>query len=172
MSQFMDYAPRDLYDNAINPMSESPADSDLLLRIRKRDRESVETLYDRHAPRLNAVALQILGDKAAASAAIEELFLALWDGSEEYDRHYGSPASWLVRVLRDRALAKQAQKPAAAVGNMKDPPTPRRIVEQAFFGGMTVASLANAYSLPETEVRQLLASGIAELKEQFAGGVK
>ncbi len=152
-------------------MTESPPDSELLLRVRKHDRGGLESLYDRHAPMLHAVALQITGEKPASAAVIEELFLALWEGAEEYDPHYGSPTAWLIRVTRDRALTKQAQKPAPTVPDSSGPPTPRRIVEQAFFGGMSIASLASAYSLPAGEVQRLLADGIAALRQQFAGGV-
>jgi len=147
-----------------------PTDIDLLGRIKRRDREALEALYDRHASRLYTVARHITSDGAAATAVLEEMFLALWEGVETYDSHYGTPACWLVRVVRDRCLARQAQIRSTTVDETAGPPTPRRLVEQAFYGGMGVEALAGLYQLPETEVRQLLRTGIAELRVQFAVG--
>lgn len=142
-------------------------DSDLLLRIR--DRSAVAELYDRHSPTLYAVALRILGEGAAATGVLEDLFLALWDGSERYDPHFGSPAAWLVRMARERALTRQAQTAAATVDEGGEP-TPRLLVEQAFYRGKGVDELARSYSLTPDRVRAMLCAGMAEVRKQFRPG--
>ena len=48
-------------------------------------------------------------------------------------------------------------------------PVPRQLVEDAFYGGMSVADLARVYSLPEETVRELLRTGMSEFRLEIAG---
>jgi hypothetical protein len=89
-------------------------------------------LYDRHAARLFAVALRITSDRNSAARALEETFALL----RGYDTRFGSPEAWLLRTVRDRALAQQDRSAAATVGQMAGgPPTARELVEEAFYRG-------------------------------------
>jgi len=122
-------------------------------------------LYDRHAPQLFAVALRITSDRNAAARALEETFASL----RGYDARLGSPESWLLRTVRDRALAQQGRNAPAAVDKVVgSPPTPRQLVEEAFYRGRTASDLARAYALDEREVRRMLHDGIADLRKQVA----
>ena len=141
-------------------------DSELLLRIR--DRSALAELYDHHAPTLFAIALRILGDRDNATAVVEDLFLSLGNGSERYDPLLGSPAAWLIRRSREYALARQAQTTGTSVD--KEEPTPRRLVEQAFYRGQGIDELARAYSLTPDRVRAMLCDGMAEVRKQFRPG--
>jgi len=51
---------------------------DLLVRIRKRDRQALGELYDRYAPGLRGVTLRILTQRDPAEHAVQEAFLHLW----------------------------------------------------------------------------------------------
>ena len=122
-------------------------------------------LYDRHAPQLFAVALRITSDRNSAARALEETFALL----RGYDAQFGSPEAWLLRTVRDRALAQQGRSGAAAVGQMVGgPPTARQLVEEAFYRGRTASDLARAHGLDESEVRRLLHDGIADLRKRVA----
>lgn len=122
---------------------------------------SIEELYDRHAACLYAIALRIAGNESDAAAALEEAFLGVAAGTVEASK----PA--LVRAVRDRSLARQPQNASAPVDTSVRP-TPRQLVEQAFYRGATAAELARTYSLPESEVRTMLRDGMAELRHEFA----
>jgi DNA-directed RNA polymerase specialized sigma24 family protein len=124
-------------------------------------------LYDRHAPRLFAVALRITSNRDTAALALEETFALL----RGYDARLGSPEAWLLRTVRDRALAQQDRSAAANVGQMVGgPPTARQLVEEAFYRGRTASDLARVHGLEETEVRRLLHDGIADLRRRVAAG--
>lgn len=139
-----------------------------LLEIR--DRASIEALYDRHAPRLFAVALRILGDRDAAAATLEEVFVDV-ASAETYGE--GNPGTWLLRITRDRAIHRQAQTASPFVHEAGTRATPRRLVEDAFYRGMGVKDLAKAWGIAEDVVRGMLRDGMAELRREFAtGGVK
>jgi len=121
--------------------------------------DDVMRLYDEHAPRLYAVALHILGDADVAAGVLESVFVDVANGIP------GDFAS-LVRAVRDRALAMKGRSTPGPVA--PDPPTPRVLVEKAFYEGKTVAELATQYSLGEEMVRTMLRDGMAELRRQFA----
>lgn len=117
-------------------------------------------LYDEHAPRLFAVALHILGNREEAAGVLESVFVEVANGLPD---DFAS----LVRAIRDRALAKRVQSAPEPVVP-PEPPTPRVLVEQAFYEGMTVPTLAKRYSLREDVVRTMLRDGMTELRRQFA----
>lgn len=122
-------------------------------------------LYDRHAPLLFAVALRITSDRNAAARALEETFAQL----RGYDAQFGSPEAWLLRTVRDRALAQQDRSAATTVGQMVGgPPTAKQLVEEAFYRGRTASDLARAHGLDEREVRRMLHDGIADLRRRVA----
>jgi|SRR5581483_3322275 len=121
-------------------------------------------LYDRHAAQLFAVALRIAGNRDAAARALEETFAML----RGYDARFGSPEAWLLRTVRNQALAGQDQTRAASVDPMVGgPPTARQLVEEAFFRGRTASDLARTHGLEEREVRRMLRDGITELRQQL-----
>lgn len=136
------------------------------------DGRSLESLYDRHAPRLFAVALRILGDRDAAAATLEEVFLDA-ASAETYGSVGGNPGTWLLRLTRDRALDRQTQTAAPFVHEAGSRATPRLLVEDAFYRGLGVHDLASAWGIAEDVVRRMLRDGMAELRREFAtGGVK
>jgi DNA-directed RNA polymerase specialized sigma24 family protein len=134
------------------------SDADLLLRVRARDREAMAALYDRHAARMYAVALRVTGSRDVAASVLEAAFNALANGAAPV----GAGESWILRLVRDLAVARQSQTAAPSVEGMT--PTPRSLVEEAFYRGADVAKLARTYGLTETDVRKMLQDGIRELR--------
>jgi DNA-directed RNA polymerase specialized sigma24 family protein len=123
-------------------------------------------LYDRLAPELYAVALRVTGNRDAACAALEDAFADL----RTYDARFGSAEAWLVRTVRQHALMRQDRSVAGSVEPSGGTPTPRQLVEEAFYRGRTAGDLARAYALGENDVRRMLRDGIADLRRQFAPG--
>jgi len=121
--------------------------------------DDIMTAYDTHAPRLFALALRITGSESAAAAVLEEVFT-----SGAVPRELGD----LVRLTREKSLARYDRSVSRAVEPSGMKPFPRQVVEDAFYGGMSVADLARVYSLTDEEVRAMLASGMAELRLEVA----
>jgi len=136
------------------------SDADLLRRVRTRDRDAAGALYDRFGARLYAVALRVTGSRDAAASVLEETFAALANGAAPD----GAGEAWLLRLTRDLALAsRQSQTPRTNVERLT--PAPRSLVEEAFYGGASVAELAQRTGLTETEIRKIVADGIRELRK-------
>lgn len=130
--------------------------------------EDLQEIYDAHAPRLYALALRIAGDRDAAAAALEDAFLRLWESA---DAPGDAPFPMLVRLTRERALARrQGQSAASDVGKMMA--TPAGLVEELFFGGLSLRDLAGRYGLGESQVRGMIRAGMAALRTRVAAGVK
>jgi DNA-directed RNA polymerase specialized sigma24 family protein len=111
--------------------------------------------YDAHAPRLFALALRITGDEAVAAAVLEDVFTAESVPVELAD---------LMRITRERAIARYDRSGSAAVESPGMKPVPRQLVEDAFYGGLSVADLARVYSLSEDGVRSMLVTGMEQLR--------
>jgi DNA-directed RNA polymerase specialized sigma24 family protein len=129
------------------------------------DRQSIADLYDRYASRLYAIALRITNDRDTAADALESAFVSL-----SKNDGVGDPATYLIQATRDCALARQT-RPASATVVPKEA-SPRSIVEDAWYNGMTVSDLATRYGISEAKARGMLCDGMAELRMKFAAGTK
>ena len=127
--------------------------------------QSLSELYDRHAPRLYAIALRITGDRDAAADALEAAFVALSRNGDT-----GDPAAYLIHATRDCSLARQTRPASAAV--VSGEASPRTMVEDAWYNGMTISDLAARYGIPEEKARGMLCDGMAELRMKFSAGTK
>jgi predicted RNA polymerase sigma factor len=127
--------------------------------------QALADLYDRYAARLYAIALRITNDGDAAADALEAAFVSL-----SKNPGVGDPSAYLVRATRDCALARQTQPASATV--VVAEPSPRRMVEDAWYNGMTVSDLATRYGISEAKARGMLCDGMAELRMKLAAGTK
>lgn len=124
--------------------------------------QEIEALYDAHAPRLYALALRITGEEGSASAALEEAFLHL---SELPDVPGEDQFRILLRLTRDAALTRRhVQSAAGVVGRVEA--TPAGLVEELYFGGLTLGELAGRYRMEEPELRRMIREGMAALRAQ------
>ncbi len=77
---------------------------DLMHRIGRRDHAAFRELYDRVAPHLFAIALRILRQRELAEDVVQESFVSIWERAPDYDPERGSAMSWLVTIVRHRAI--------------------------------------------------------------------
>lgn len=85
-------------------------DLTLLQRIAVRDEGALADLYDRHSAVAYAVILRILRDPADADDVLQETFVRVWSRADTYDPSLGSPAAWLTRIARNRAIDRLRAK--------------------------------------------------------------
>ena len=76
----------------------------LLARCADADRVAFRRLYDTQSPLLYAVALRITRDAALASDAVHDAMLQVWRNAARFDPALGQGRSWLVSLVRYRAL--------------------------------------------------------------------
>lgn len=85
-------------------MNQKRVDEDLVLKVAEGDRRAFLELYDRHASRVYALALRMLGEGMAAEDVTQEVFIKLWSRAETYRPRRGSLITWLLTIARRTAL--------------------------------------------------------------------
>jgi RNA polymerase sigma-70 factor, ECF subfamily len=176
---------------------DATADIALIERIVARDERAVADLYDRHNRLLFGLILRILRDRAEAEEVLQEVFVLVWTRAGTYNVALGSPAAWLVRVARNRAIDRlransvrlrgmeSAPMPEAvespesrastseqqrAVVRALDalPPDQRELIEQAYYLGLTQSELADRFKLPLGTVKTRIRSGMQALRQRLS----
>jgi RNA polymerase sigma-70 factor (ECF subfamily) len=80
------------------------ADEELMPLIAARDPDALEVVYDRHGGAAYSLAYRIVGERAAAEDVVQEAFISIWRSGARYDRARGSVRSWMLGVVRNRAI--------------------------------------------------------------------
>jgi RNA polymerase sigma-70 factor (ECF subfamily) len=176
---------------------ETRTDITLLDRIIARDERAVAELYDAHSRLLYGLVMRILRDRSEAEEVLQEVFVQVWTRAETYNVALGSPAAWLVRIARNRAIdrlranavrlravelapvADAVETPEAraavteqqrAVARALDtlPPDQRVLIEQAYFMGLTQSELAERFKLPLGTVKTRIRTGMIALRRHLS----
>ena len=61
-------------------------------------------VYDRHGGAAYSLAYRMVGDRSAAEDITQEAFISLWRTGARYDRARGSVRTWLLGIVRNRAI--------------------------------------------------------------------
>ena len=80
------------------------ADEELMAVVDRKDPTACEVLYDRHGGAAFSLAYRIVGDRTAAEDVAQEAFLSIWRSNSRFDRARGSVRSWVLGVVRNRAI--------------------------------------------------------------------
>lgn len=80
------------------------ADAALLTRVAHGDRVAFAELYDRFSRPLYSMALRIVPAPADAQDIVHDAFVAVWDKASTFDSSRGTAFSWLVTLVRNRAI--------------------------------------------------------------------
>lgn len=175
---------------------ENPGSDTLLARCAGGDRAAFRMLYDRHAPRLYAVALRITHQASAASDAVQEAFIQVWRNAAQFDGARGNAEAWMTGLVRYRALdllrrggpptasldegPEQADAAALAALDLQADgralrqclerlePDRRRLVVLAFVEGFSHAELAARLATPLGTVKSSIRRALSSLRECLA----
>jgi RNA polymerase sigma-70 factor, ECF subfamily len=169
----------------------------LMTRVRARDADAFETLYDQYHRLVYGLALRVLSDQASAEDVTQAVFLKVWSSPDAF--RGGNFAAWIARVTRNRAfdvvrsrtLHATTEIPAAlpvddlpeetALAHMDGasvrealaqlPREQREPIELGFFGGATQAQIAQQTGLPLGTVKTRIRIGLRKLRSALEGAV-
>jgi RNA polymerase sigma-70 factor (ECF subfamily) len=173
-------------------------DADRLMeRVRVRDADAFEALYDRYHRLVYGVALRILSDPPAAEDVTQAVFLKIWSAPNAF--RAGNFGAWIARVarnrafdvLRSRALQAESEFPQSlpvddaledtALAEINGervrealaqlPPEQRQPIELGFFGGATQEQIARQTGLPLGTVKTRIRTGLRRLRNALEGAV-
>jgi RNA polymerase sigma-70 factor, ECF subfamily len=163
-------------------------DLTLLQRIAVRDDAAMAELYDRHHRLAYAIVRRIVQSPSDAEEVLQEAFVRVWSRADTFDPRLGSPAAWLVRIARNRAIdrlrARQARAgnsgpaPVSESGSPERdlavrgavatlPAAQRALIEAAFFEGYTHQELSARFGVPLGTVKTRIRSGLVNLRERL-----
>ncbi|HEY3675412.1 MAG TPA: sigma-70 family RNA polymerase sigma factor [Candidatus Tumulicola sp.] len=164
-------------------------------RVRGRDADAFENLYDRYHAMVYGIALRVLGDAGSADDVTQNVFLKIWSAPDAF--RSGNLDGWLARVARNRAIDVlrsrklrseselsesipddvtleqtamtriDGQLARAAMNQLSD--DQRSLLELGFFGGMTHDAIARKTGIPLGTVKTRIRSGLRRLRDLLDG---
>jgi RNA polymerase sigma-70 factor (ECF subfamily) len=168
----------------------------LLLLCAAGDRAAFRLLYDRHAPRLYAVALRITRHANLAADTVQEAFIQIWQNARLFDKTRGTPEAWMLGLTRYRALDLVRRAGPSLLPLEDEPdlnaydalealetdadgralrqclerlePARRRLVVMAFVEGFSHSELAAQFVIPLGTIKSAIRRSLASLKECLA----
>jgi RNA polymerase sigma-70 factor (ECF subfamily) len=84
--------------------AERLADEELMPLIGSKDPEAFAVFYDRHGGVAYSLAYRIVGEPGAAEDVTQEAFISVWRSGARFDRARGSVRSWMLSIVRNRAI--------------------------------------------------------------------
>lgn len=166
----------------------------LLERAAGGDEAAFVAVYDATSARSFGLAAHLLQDADDAHEAVHAAYLHLWTHAACYDSAEGSPISWILAVVHERAVslahseepvpgsppAPARPGPAPARPVCDDRPgaasydvrsawaalsvTRREAVDLAWFGGSSCSHVASLKGLPMPAVASAIRDGLLELR--------
>ena len=176
-------------------VSNAKDEAALIARIRAGDESAMGDLYDRYSGVVYGVALRVLADTSAAEDVLQEVFLQLWRNPQAFDADRGRLAPWLAVIARNRAIDVLRRRPMEddidelpistgvnledeaaerlAIGKVRGalgqlPQDQRKLLEMAFFEGMTHSEIAAKTGEPLGTVKTRIRSGLLALRKALA----
>jgi len=168
----------------------------LVARIRAGDQQAMSELYDRYGKVVYAVSLRVLQDAGAAEDVLQDVFLQLWRNPDAFDASRGSLAAWLAVIARHRSIDRlRKRRPEVDIEDcviaggpdLRDEteralviekvrvvlaemnPDQRKVLELAFFQGLTHTEIAEKTGEPLGTIKTRIRSGLQLLRAKFAG---
>jgi RNA polymerase sigma-70 factor (ECF subfamily) len=119
---------------------------------------TLEALYDAYHRQALGLALRVLGNMGEAEEVVQEAFLAAWRAGHTYDPERGSSRTWLLTLVRNRAIdivRARRRRPVQPLDEMFDLPDSSDVPHQAALN-VEVAQVAEAMVKLPIEQRQTL----------------
>ncbi len=166
----------------------------LLQRCAVGDRGAFERVYRSQASRLYGLALAITRQPGSAADAVQEALMQVWRNAARFDPNRGTAESWLVGLVRYRALdiarrqAREipqetlpdrvddapdalaqvvASREGEALSRCLDelPPDRRRLIEAAFTQGLSHSDLASKLDQPLGTIKSWIRRSLQSLRK-------
>ena len=167
-------------------------DAALVMAMANGDREALATLYERHGGILLGLALRIVRERREAEDLLHDVFLEAWRSAKDFDPKRGRVRTWLAIRMRSRALDHQKSarvarnagevglelvpddaarvtpdhaRVRAALGGLA--PEQRRVLELAYFEGLSCSEIAARIAIPVGTVKSRLAAAPTRLRDSL-----
>jgi RNA polymerase sigma-70 factor (ECF subfamily) len=93
---------------------------ELLAACGRQDRQAFQRLYELSSSRLLACLVRILGSRALAEDALQEVYVQIWQKAIRFEPGRGSAWAWLIAIARYRAIDLQRREQRMAAGGAEN----------------------------------------------------
>ena len=137
------------------------------------DPQALEAIFDRHSNTAFSLAYRMCGRQAMAEDIVQEAFIALWRTAGTYDPSRASVRSWLLSIVRHRAIDEFRRNLRSSLDVSDEhirgallalPDEQRRVIELAYFGGFTHTQIARMLELSVGTVKGRMRLGLTKLR--------
>jgi RNA polymerase sigma factor (sigma-70 family) len=90
-----------------SPHRDEPDDESLISALACGGVWAMDLLYQRYSGVLYSLAYRVVADRQVAEDLLQEVFLAIWRRADTYAPQSGSVSSWLMSIMRHRAIDYQ-----------------------------------------------------------------
>lgn len=135
--------------------------ADLLVRVADGDQRAFAELYDLLSPRVFALILKVVVNRAQSEEVLQEVFLEIWQSASRFAPNRGQGRSWVFTIAHrravDRVRSSQSSTDRDIRVGVRDLGGERDVVQEAveskLEGERVVAALA---ALPEAQQEALV----------------
>lgn len=152
-------------DDAKSPQGDNQGETDVALvgRMARGDRLALGALYERHAGRVFALIMKVLGDRAEAEDLLHDVFLEAWRNAGSYSTERGTVSAWLALRARSRAIDRRRSAPRARSVSLEGSDVPERGDPAADPGRIhDQKRLGDAFSALSPDEREVILLGYFE----------
>jgi RNA polymerase sigma-70 factor (ECF subfamily) len=86
---------------------DEPSDEALIAALAGGATWAMDLLYQRYSRTLYSLAYRMVNDRQTAEDLLQEVFLKVWRYATSYTPQLGSVSSWLMSIMRNRAIDHQ-----------------------------------------------------------------
>jgi len=156
---------------------------------------TLEALYEEYHRQALGLALRVLGNMGEAEEVVQEAFLAAWRAGHTYDATRGSTRTWILTLVRNRAIdvvRTRMRRPVQPLDDTFDPPDStdvplqaqlnvdaarvaealyllppeqRAVIELAYTSGLSHTEIAAKLSVPVGTVKGRIRLGLDRLRQ-------
>ena len=172
-------------------------DADVIPLLSVGDTRAIDSLYDRYGRLAYGLAYKMLNDRTAAEDVVQDAFLALWRHSRSFDPDRGQVRSWLLRIVRNRAIDRiRGAATHREVANIDDvdipvadtawdhvsadadrtqvrdllsrlPRNQRQAIELSYFGGLSQPEVAATVGVPLGTIKSRQRLGLEKMRHEL-----
>jgi RNA polymerase sigma-70 factor (ECF subfamily) len=176
-------------------------DIQLMRQIASRDQGALLTLYEQHGRAVYSLAYRVLQNTTLAEEVTQDTFLKVWQQTASWDPDKGKLKNWLLAIAHHTAidrLRREKRHPVLHPDALEDtdetlltphnesgwqegmalrlvmqelPDEQARLIDLAFFQGLTHTDIAAVTHIPLGTVKTRLRMGIKKLRELWLESV-
>ena len=173
-------------------------ESELVLRLKDRDKNAMAYLYDKYSAALLGVASRIIKDDDISEEVLQDVFMKIWNKIDQYDTSRGRFFTWMMNLTRNAAIDKLRSKEisrSSKTDSMDDyvyrvdsrnstemhtdgigvrallndlVEEQKFILEKVYFEGFTHTEIAEEYDIPLGTVKSRLRSALKHMRKKLA----